>query len=207
ISIATKGGKRIMKRDILLEIGLEELPARFIDTAMNQLVNKAEEWLKEHRLSFKEILPYSTPRRLAIVVKSVDDAQETLVEELRGPSEKIAKDEDGSWSRAAMGFAKGQGKSVEDLFIKESEGSPYVFWEKVTEGNKTEDILPAIKGIIGSIQFPQTMYWDREVLQYARPIRWIVALYGKDVIPFELAKLKSGRETYGHRFLGEKVSI
>jgi len=196
-----------MSKDLLLEVGLEELPARFIDQAIEQLVQNSKQWFIDNRIKYTNIQSFSTPRRLAIIVEEVSESQDTLKEELRGPSEKIAKNEDGSWSKAAIGFAKGQGKDVNDLYTKEIEGTPYIFVEKITKGQKTEAILPSIKTAISNIQFPQTMFWDREVMQYARPIRWIVALYGEEIIPFEIAKVQSGRDTFGHRFLGERVAI
>lgn len=196
-----------MNNELLLEIGVEELPARFINHAANQLVQNSKKWFEENRIQFENITSYSTPRRLAIVVEGIATSQETLEEEVRGPSEKIAKNEDGSWSKAAIGFAKGQGKDLEDLYIKDIKGTPYVFVKKITTGQNTEEILPNIKEVITSIQFPQTMYWNRDFIPYARPIRWIVALYKEQIIPFEIAQVKSDRITYGHRFLGEKISI
>lgn len=196
-----------MSNDVLLEIGLEELPARFIDNAMEQLVEHCEHWLHENRLKFDKIIPYSTPRRLAIIVENIADSQETLSEEVRGPSKQIAQNEDGTWTKAAIGFAKGQGKTVDDLYVKDLDGIPYIFVKKVVEGEKTENVLQDIKNIITSIQFPQTMYWDRELIAYARPIRWITALYEDEVIPFEIANIKADRKTFGHRFLGSEISL
>lgn len=196
-----------MTKDVLLEIGLEELPARFIDHATDQFVHQAKKWLTENRIQFENIQSFSTPRRLAIRIENISAEQKTLFEEVRGPALQIAQTEDGSWSKAAIGFAKGQGKGVNDLYTKDVKGTPYIFIEKVTKGKNTADILPKIKEIITSIQFPQTMYWDKKGIPYARPIRWIVALYGEDVIPFSLANVESNRKTYGHRFLGGEITL
>lgn len=196
-----------MNKKVLLEIGLEELPARFIDNALQQLLHKTKEWLAEHRIMYKSIDSFSTPRRLAIMIHDVPEQQSTLKEEIRGPSKKIAQNEDGTWSKAAIGFSKGQGQHLDDLYIKEVNGTEYIFIRKVTKGKKTIDVLPEMKSIITAIQFPQTMYWDKDIISYARPIRWLVALFGEEIIPFEIAKVKSDRWTYGHRFLGSRITI
>lgn len=196
-----------MATDLLIEIGLEELPARFVDSAAKQLKENAENWLKEKRISFRTATSFSTPRRLAVVVSGVAEKQATLEEEAKGPTEKIAKDADGNWTKAAIGFMKGQDKTTEDIYVKEVKGTSYIFAKKRIEGKQTIDILPEIKTIIPSIQFAKNMRWGKNELRYARPIRWLVALYGETVIPFEIAQVKTGNTTYGHRFLGNKIVI
>src|SRR5690625_3550531 len=103
---------------VLFEIGTEELPARFIDAAEQQLREQTKNWLVELRIPYESIQTYSTPRRLAVIIQGVAEQQESLTEEIRGPSEKIAKNEEGEWTKAAIGFTKGQGKSLEDIYIK-----------------------------------------------------------------------------------------
>lgn len=196
-----------MAKDALFEIGLEELPARFIDDAENQLAEKTKNWLNEERVAYRSITTFSTPRRLAVRITDMEEEQTTIEEEAKGPAEKIAKDTEGNWSKAAMGFTKGQGKSVEDIYTKELNGTSYIFVKKHIEGKKTVDLLPEFKAIIESIQFGKNMRWADETLRYARPIRWLVALFGETVIPFEIAQVKTGNETYGHRFLGEKTTL
>lgn len=196
-----------MGHKILLEVGVEELPARFIDQAIQQLQCEMKKWLTNNRVQFSTIQMYSTPRRLAVIVHDVASSQETLEKEVRGPSEKIAKNEDGSWSKAAIGFTKGQGKQLGDIYIKKENDTPYIFVKKIIEGKKTFEILPKMKEVIKAISFPQTMYWDHEAIAYARPIRWIVALFDDEVIPFELAKVNTDRITYGHRFLGDRIIL
>jgi len=196
-----------MSNNVLFEIGIEELPARFIDDAEKQLREKTNQWLQDLRIDFETITSFSTPRRLAVLIKGIASEQTTIQEEVRGPSEQIAKDEQGEWSRAAIGFAKGQGKTTDDIYIKDVKGASYVFVERRIEGQETIELLPAFKQVIESIQFQQNMRWGEGSFRYARPIRWLVALYNQQVIPFKIANVESGQVTYGHRFLGEKFSL
>lgn len=193
--------------NVLFEIGMEELPARFIDQAEKQLNEATKAWLDKSRINREEVITYSTPRRLAVVIKGIADTQETIDEEVRGPQIKIAKDADGNWTKAAIGFSKGQGKSTEDLYEKEIKGTTYVFVNKHIEGKPVIDLLPAFKDIITSIHFSQTMRWGAGSFRFARPIRWLVALYNDQVIPFELANVQTSNVTRGHRFLGEETII
>lgn len=196
-----------MSSNALFEIGLEELPARFIDNAEKQLLNKTKKWLEYSRISYEGVTSFSTPRRLAVLINGIANQQLTIQEEVRGPSEKIAKDKDDNWSKAAIGFTKGQGKSVKDIYIKDIKGTNYIFVEKHIEGKPTSDILPLFKSIIESIEFSQNMRWGKESMRYARPIRWLVAIYNEEVVPFEIAQVKTGNKTYGHRFLGSEIVL
>ncbi|GAA0443141.1 glycine--tRNA ligase subunit beta [Lentibacillus halophilus] len=196
-----------MAEDILVEIGLEELPARFIDDAEKQFLQKSQRWLDEQRIAYDSITSFSTPRRLAVMVNGASDSQTSIREEVKGPSEKIAKDENGDWTKAAIGFSKGQGKTVDDIYTKDVNGSNYIFVEKQIIGKETRDLLPAFKDIIESISFPKNMRWAEQSLRYARPVRWLVALFGRDVIPFEVADVHTGNHTYGHRFLGNDITL
>lgn len=196
-----------MSNHVLFEIGVEELPARFIDHAEKQLKDKTEKWLQNNRLEYKKVKTFSTPRRLAVQIHDLAKEQTTITEEVRGPQEKIAKDENGNWTKAAIGFTKGQGKQPEDIYVKEIKGTTYIFVEKTTEGKKAEEILPSFQEIISAISFPQTMRWGSDSYRFARPIRWLVALLNDEVIPFEVAHVKTDNMTYGHRFLGDKTII
>lgn len=196
-----------MGNDVLIEVGLEELPARFIDDAEKQLLNKTEAWLEDSRISYDSITAFSTPRRLSVLIKAVADAQTTVEEEAKGPAEKIAKDEQGEWTKAAIGFTKGQGKTINDIYTKELNGTTYIFVKKHIEGKPVMELLPDFKEIIESIQFGKNMRWGSETLRYARPIRWLVAMFGQEVIPFEITGVKTGNKTYGHRFLGNEIVI
>ncbi|TES56666.1 glycine--tRNA ligase subunit beta [Halalkalibacterium halodurans] len=195
------------KRDFLLEIGLEELPARFVSDGEKQLADKVESFLKEQRISFEQISSFSTPRRLAVLVIGLAEKQADVEEESRGPAKKIALDESGNWTKAAQGFARGQGVSVDDLYIQEVKGTEYIFAKKFVAGQETASLLPELKELITSLHFPKNMRWHTYSLRYARPIQWLVALYGQEVIPFEITGVAAGLETAGHRFLGENVTI
>ncbi|MCY9383315.1 glycine--tRNA ligase subunit beta [Bacillus inaquosorum] len=195
------------KQDLLLEIGLEEMPARFLNESMVQLGEKLTGWLTEKNINHGEVKLFNTPRRLAVFVKDVAEKQADIKEEAKGPAKKIALDADGNWTKAAIGFSKGQGANVEDLYIKEVKGTEYVFVQKFQAGQETKSLLPELSGLVTSLHFPKNMRWGNEDLRYIRPIKWIVALFGQDVIPFSITKVESGRTTQGHRFLGHEVSI
>ena len=196
-----------MVKDTLFEIGLEELPARFIDDAEKQLLNKTTSWLKDLRINYDSITTFSTPRRLAVLIKNMAEYQTTIEEEAKGPAVKIAKDENGEWSKAAIGFTRGQGQTTEDIYTKEIKGTTYIFVKKHIEGKPVQELLPEFKNIITSIQFGKNMRWASETLRYARPIRWLVAMYGNEIIPFEITRVHTGNKTYGHRFLGSEITL
>lgn len=195
------------KQDLLIEIGLEELPAQYVTPSMNQLEDKITKWLEEKKLSHGEVKAFSTPRRLAVQIKDVADKQPDIEEEAKGPAKKIAKDGEGNWSKASIGFTKGQGASVEDIYFKEINGVEYAHVQKHIKGQETKTLLIEMKQLIIGLTFPKNMRWGSNDLRYIRPIKWIVALFGNDVIPFEIAGIETGSYTYGHRFLGNKVEV
>jgi glycyl-tRNA synthetase beta chain len=195
-------------RDFLLEIGTEEIPARFLPDTITQMETKFTAWLNELRLSYESVKAYATPRRMALLVKGLQTAQPDLEEEVKGPSLKAAKDADGNWTKAALGFARGQGVTEADFFVKELNGVPYVFANKKTLGRETREILEAgLEKWITSLHFPKHMRWGHYDLWFVRPIRWLVALFGDEVIPLTITDVASGRETYGHRFLSEGAHV
>lgn len=196
-----------MGKNVIFEIGLEELPARFVDQTEKQLVERTEQWLNELRISYTSMESYSTPRRLAVLIKNVSDAQTSLDVEVKGPSEKIAKESDGNWSKAAIGFTKGQGKTPEDIYIKKVKDTPYIYVNKFIEGDKTINLLPSFKKVIESLQFPNNMRWGTKTMRFVRPIKWLVALYDNEVVPFEVADVSTQNITYGHRFLSGEIQI
>ncbi|CAM3671706.1 glycine--tRNA ligase subunit beta [Aeromicrobium ponti] len=195
------------KKDLLLEIGLEEMPARFVTNSMNQLSDKVCSWLTEMKISFEEIIAYSSPRRLAVLVKGVSTAQEDINEEAKGPAKKIALTEDGQWSKAAIGFSRGQGASVEDIFFKEINGVEYAHVNKFIKGQETAVLLPELQQIITSLTFPKNMKWADQDLRFVRPIKWLMALFGNEVIPFAITNVQTSNWTRGHRFLGEEIEL
>ncbi len=197
-----------MANELLLEIGLEEVPARFVRAAMEQLKDKTEKWLTDSRLAFEEVKAYATPRRLAVHVVGLADKQEDVNEEVKGPARKIAVDESGAWSKAALGFARSQGADPESLFFRELSGVEYVYAKKSSVGVETSSLLPeALPALITSLTFPKNMRWGGYELRYVRPIRWLVALHGSEVVPFEITGVASGNVSRGHRFLGKEAVI
>lgn len=196
-----------MSKDLLIEIGLEEMPARFVTSSIEQLTEKIKNWFSENKIETGAIESYSTPRRLAVVVKNVAHAQQDIQEEAKGPAKKIALDADGNWSKAAIGFSRGQGMGVEDIYFKEINGVEYAHVEKFIKGQETSTLLPQLKNIITSLSFPKNMRWADEELKYIRPIKWLVALFGNDIIPFNIAGVETCNWSLGHRFLGTKIEI
>jgi glycyl-tRNA synthetase beta chain len=197
----------VTKKDILLEIGLEELPARFVTNSMNQLADKVRLWLEGKKINYGELKAFSTPRRLTILVLDVDEAQPDVHEEAKGPAKKIAQNEEGEWSKAAIGFCRGQGMTVDDIYFKEIKGVEYAHVKRFIEGKSTLDLLPELKDISISLNFPKNMRWADQDLRYIRPIKWIVALFGQEVIPFSITNVETNRWSMGHRFLGSKLEI
>lgn len=195
------------KRDLLLEIGLEEMPARFINDSMSQLSEKVEAWLSNNKIEFDKIQVYSTPRRLALFISNLAERQDDIHEEAKGPAKKIALSEDGEWSKAAAGFSRGQGMSVEDIYFKEINGVEYAHVKKFIKGKNTAELLPDLKNIITGLTFPKNMRWADEELRYVRPIKWIVAMFGTDIIPFSITGVSTGKQTKGHRFLGGDLEV
>lgn len=197
-----------MANDLLLEIGLEEVPARFVRAAMNQLKEKTSKWLTDSRIEFGTVHAYATPRRLAVLVEAVAEKQADLSEQVKGPSRKIALDESGEWTKAALGFAKSQGVEPSQLYFQELSGVEYVYANKSSAGTSTADVLPeGLTNIITSMTFPKNMRWGAEDLRFVRPIRWLVALFGADIVPLSLAGVQSGNISRGHRFLGSDTVI
>lgn len=193
--------------NFLLEIGLEEMPAQLVTPAINQLVERAADFMKDNRLQYGEIKPFSTPRRLAVLISDVADKADDLTKEVKGPAKKAAFDKEGNYSRAAQGFARGQGLTTDDITFKEFKGNEYIFVTKFEAGKPAAEVLAGMKDVITSMTFTTTMKWSRHTFEYIRPIRWIVALLDDVVVPLEVLDVKSGRQTRGHRFLGQSVDI
>lgn len=197
-----------MAKDLLLEIGMEEVPSRFIRAAVEQLADKTSKWLQESRVGFGSVKAYATPRRIAVLVEQVEEKQQDLSEEAKGPSRKIAQDDNGQWTKAALGFARSQNVEPEALFFKELAGVEYVHARKSSVGGETSALLSeGLAAIIHSLSFPKNMRWGSWDMRFVRPIRWLVALFGQDVIPLELAGVTAGRTTRGHRFLGQETEL
>lgn len=196
-----------MAKDLLLEIGLEEMPAHVVTPSMKQLEEKTIKFLDDNRLTYDTVEAFSTPRRLAIKVTNLPERQEDTQEEVKGPAKKIAQDAEGNWSKAAQGFVRGQGLTTDAITFRELKGVEYVYVTKYIHGQETKDVLVGLADVIKSLTFPVTMHWADYDFEYIRPIHWIVALLDDEIIPFSILDVTTGRASRGHRFLGEDVTF
>lgn len=196
-----------MTQTFLLEVGLEDMPADVIVQAENQLVEKTKDFLNEAKLTFGNVQGFSTPRRFAVLVEGLSERQPDENLTVRGPAQRIAQDDEGNWTKAAIGFSKGQGGSVEDLVIKDEKGEPYVYIEKHIPGLGTRELLKGINEVVQKIEFPKNMKWGTLNYHYVRPIHWLVALLDEEVVPFEVFDVETSNYTEGHRFIGESVTL
>lgn len=188
-----------MSKDLLLEIGTEEIPAHYMPSILSQVKDLAGKSFGEAHIAYESIRTLGTPRRIALIMKGVAEKQADVSAKHKGPSVKIAYDADGNPTKAAMGFARGQKIDVKDLVVEDG----YVYAYVTSVGAETAGLLPDLmKGIVTGLNFPKSMHWGSLDFHFVRPIRWFVALYGTDVVPFELAGVTSGKVSRGHRFLG-----
>ena len=189
-------------KELLLEIGTEEIPAGFVPQALIDFESLTRRELKANRIDFDRVKTLGTPRRLVLIIESVSEKQRD--EEMRkmGPSKQTAFDSKGDPTKAAIGFAKSQSVSVGSLKVIRTEKGEYVFAVKEEPGKPAIEILSSIlPKIILSIPFQKSMRWAEVAIRFARPIHWILALFGGDVIPFEIGGIQSGNITFGHRFM------
>lgn len=194
-----------MEKELILEIGTEEIPARFLGEAIRNLGLIAEQELRNASLSYNTIHTYGTPRRLTLRVTGLLEKQKDRIVEILGPPKRIAFDENGVPTKAALGFAKSQGVDVEDLVIVEREKGEVVAVRKTIRGEKTKELLKKlIPQIVLSIPFKKSMRWGNVDISFVRPIRWILAVYDGKTIPFVIGDVKSGATTRGHRFMSAK---
>ena len=194
-----------MAKDLLFEIGAEEIPAGFMPHILGQLKQLAETKLNDAHLPFESIATYGTPRRLALIVKGLADTSAEISERHKGPSASIAYDADGNPTKAAIGFARGKGLDVADLVVEDG----YIYAETKTAGVPAKDIVTdMLPQLITGLNFPKSMHWGNLDAKFVRPVRWLVALLDEEVIPVEFATVKSGNVTRGHRFLGaDEITI
>ena len=194
-----------MAKDLLFEIGAEEIPAGFMPNILGQLKTLAETKLNDAHLPFESIATYGTPRRLALIVKGLADTSAEISERHKGPSASIAYDADGNPTKAAIGFARGKGLDVADLAVEDG----YIYAETKTAGVPAKDIVTdMLPQLITGLNFPKSMHWGNLDAKFVRPVRWLVALLDEDVIPVEFATVQSGNVTRGHRFLGaDEITI
>lgn len=196
-----------MAKDYLFEIGTEEMPAHVVPRSVNQLADRTRKFLKENGLKFKDIKTFSTPRRLTILVEDLAEKQDDIDEVKKGPAKKIAQDADGNWTKAAQGFARGQGMTTDDIYFEELKGTEYAYVHVQKEGKKASDILLGMSEIIKAMTFPTKMRWDSNDFEFVRPIHWLVSLFDNEVIPVKILDITAGRKTEGHRFLGDSVVL
>ena len=194
-----------MAKDLLFEIGAEEIPAGFMPNILGQLKQLAERKLNDAHLPFESIATYGTPRRLTLIVKGLADTSAEISERHKGPSASIAYDADGNATKAAIGFARGKGLDVADLVVEDG----YIYAETKTAGVPAKDIVTdMLPQLITGLNFPKSMHWGNLDAKFVRPVRWLVALLDEEVIPVEFATVKSGNVTRGHRFLGaDEITI
>lgn len=194
-----------MNNYLLLEIGVEELPSRFGQTTLDQIENNLSKLLKEERINFDNIEKYATPRRLTFVIKNLADKATDLEEEVKGPAKKIAVDDDGNFTKPALGFMKSKGLDPENVYFKQLGNAEYLFGTIKQEGKHTSEVLKNIvPEAIKNVTFPKAMRWGGKNMRFARPIRWMVALLNNEVLDIDLEGIKSSNITRGHRFLGER---
>lgn len=186
---------------LLFEIGTEEIPAKFMPGILKQLKELAAAKMQELRIPFEDITVYGTPRRMAFIADGVAETQADVVVEAKGPSVKIAY-VSGAPSKAAQGFARGQGVDVKDLVVRDN----YVYAVKHLAGQPVIELLPGLlMDILTSLSFPKTMRWADYEFRFVRPIRWMVALFGDQIIPVEICGVKSGKFSMGHRFMQQSL--
>ncbi|HEX77548.1 MAG TPA: glycine--tRNA ligase subunit beta [Dehalococcoidia bacterium] len=193
----------VEKADLLLEIGSEELPVSDVAAVMEQLPELAKRMLEESRLEYEELIVTATPRRQVLYIKGLAGRQADAEQVIKGPPARVAYDEQGNPTKAAEGFARRQGVPVESLQRRQTEGGEYVFAVKVEPGQPTTRVLrDRLPHLIAGLHFEKTMRWNSDGVAYPRPLRWIVALFGDRVIPFQYARVVSGRATRGLRMRG-----
>jgi glycyl-tRNA synthetase beta chain len=189
-------------KSLLLEIGTEEIPAGYIEPALQSLLSTLLQKMTDFRIEYGNAKVFGTPRRLAVEVQNVADKQKSLTSEIMGPPENVGFDNNGNLTTAAMKFAEKVGVSINALTVKETDKGRYVCVRVAERGLATRTLLKTIlPEVILTTPFPKTMKWAELNITFARPIHYIVALLGNQIIPFEVGDTKSGRYTFGHYFM------
>jgi glycyl-tRNA synthetase beta chain len=195
-----------MEQNLLLEIGTEEIPARFIPGALQVLKETVQQRFSQSRLQFGEVKTVGTPRRLALLVFGLSDLQADAEENIIGPPTAAAFAPDGSPTKVALGFAKAKGVEIDQLEFIETPKGTYLGLRKTLKGLPTSQVLSELlPQLVLDLPFPKFMRWGSSSLRFARPIHWIVGLYGKEVVPFSLEGVESGNRTFGHRFMAPQA--
>ena len=196
-----------MTKNLLVELGLEEMPAYVVTPSMKQLRDKMAAFLTDNRLTFDKIEMFSTPRRLAVRVSNLSEKQTDLTEDFKGPSKKIALDADGHFTKAAQGFVRGKGLTVEDITFREVKGEEYVYVTKQEIGKPVEELIDGVTDVLTSLSFPVNMHWGTNTFEYIRPVHTLTVLLDDESFLMNLFDIESGRTSRGHRFLGHEVKI
>jgi len=193
--------------ELLLEIGTEEIPSGYLESGLKELRRLAESYLRDNRIEMEGALyTYGTPRRLVLIGKAIADRQEDTIQELTGPPKKTAFDEEGNPTKAAFGFAKKQGVSVDELQLLETPKGEYLHFKRKMPGRPTIELLSEIlPELIANIPWPKSMRWGIGGFSFVRPIHWMLALFYGEVIPFEVAGVRSGNKSRGHRFMAPQI--
>jgi len=195
-----------MQKELLLEIGSEEIPAGFIGPALKNMQKAMAAKLTQLELQYDSIQTAATPRRLAICVNGLVSQQPDREEEFLGPAKKAAFDQENKATKAAVGFARSKGAEVEDLKVVNTPKGEYVMLVRQRKGQKTENLLSELlKDLTESLPFPKSMRWGEGNTSFARPIHWLLALYEGEIIDFQVGNITSGATTKGHRFMAPGV--
>nr|MBP6322747.1 glycine--tRNA ligase subunit beta [Fusobacteriaceae bacterium] len=193
---------------LLFEIGMEEIPARFLDNSLEELKANMEKKLSENRVKFESIKTFGTPRRLVLYVEGVAEKQEDLDVVNMGPAKSVAFSDSGEVSRAGLGFLKSQGVDVDGMTIVSTPKGEYIAVKKFMKGGDTESLLPEmLKSLVLELSFPKSMKWADKNTRFARPLKWFLAFLDNKVLNFDIEGLKSGNISRGHRFFGEEFTI
>jgi len=193
-----------MSKDLLFEIGTEEIPAKYMPSALEQVKSLAASMFKENRINHGEIKVYGTPRRIVLYVENISENQQDMEELVKGPSKKAAYDEAGNPTKALLGFLKGQKAELSEIFTQDLNGVEYVYYKKKEKGKPVQEVLKKIlPDIMTSIVFPKSMKWGNKSFRFARPVRWLMPILGDELIEFDKDGIQCGRFTKGHRVLSK----
>lgn len=194
-------------RDLVFEIGTEEMPASAVERGLEELYEEGKNLLEKEHLPFEKIEVYGSPRRLTLYVHNLSEKQEDREVEVKGPPADRALDEKGKYTEAALGFARSQGIKPQELTVRKGKKGEYVYAVKRIKGKESREVLARIlPELVKRIRFEKSMRWQGS-FHFIRPIRWLLALFGEEIIPFELNGLKSSNITFGHRFLSQGAIV
>lgn len=196
-----------MSKNLLIELGLEEIPAYVVTPSEKQLGERLATFLTENRLSFENIQTFSTPRRLAARVIGLADQQTDLTEDFKGPAKKIALDADGNFSKAAQGFVRGKGLTTDAIEFREVKGEEYVYVTKHEAGKPAKEVLLGVAEVLTAMTFPVSMHWAKNSFEYIRPVHTLTVLLDDEALDLDFLDIHSERVSRGHRFLGKETTI